>query len=121
MTTETLPRGQQERLPGRRDIDIFEFRVGNGPVTRLRVGKKPDGTPGEIFISQSKTGTFARGMTDSFARLLSLSLQCGVPLERVCDLFAGTKFEPSGFVEGDDIEADSLVDYIVTLLKREYL
>ena len=110
-------------MPGRAASSIHKIRIGEGAPTYLMSSALPDGRLGEVFINQAKLGTYARGMTDAFARLLSISLQHGVPLDRLCDAFIETKFEPAGFVEGDSeiTTCDSTVDYIFKRLRKDYL
>ena len=58
-----------------------------------------------------------------YAISTSVGLQYGVPLEEYVDGFVGTRFEPSGPVEGhDDIRwATSILDYVFCDLAVHYL
>ena len=53
--------------------------------------------PGELFITMAKEGSTVSGLMDSFACAVSLALQHGVPLKLMCEKFAHTRFEPSGW------------------------
>jgi ribonucleoside-diphosphate reductase alpha chain len=60
---------------------------------------------------------------NNFAIAISLGLQYGVPLEEYVDAFIFTRFEPAGFVQGNDAikNATSIVDYIFRELAISYL
>ncbi len=58
---------------------------------------------------------------DSFATVL-LALQHGVPLRVLCEKFAHTRFEPSGWTGNEQIGyAKSLMDYIFRWLNLRFL
>jgi ribonucleoside-diphosphate reductase alpha chain len=59
---------------------------------------------------------------DSFSCAISLSLQHGVPLKMLCEKFAHTRFEPSGWTNNPDIGfAKSIMDYIFRWLQLRFL
>ncbi|MDE1176100.1 MAG: hypothetical protein PW789_05775 [Edaphobacter sp.] len=59
---------------------------------------------------------------DSFATAVSLALQHGVPLRVLCDKFAHTRFEPSGWTGNEQIGyAKSIMDYIFRWLQIRFL
>ena len=60
---------------------------------------------------------------NNFAIAVSLGLQYGVPLDEFVNAFIGTKFEPSGKVQGNDriLSASSILDYIFRELAISYL
>src|SRR5512142_2694037 len=58
----------------------------------LTVGLYEDGLPGEIFIRMAKQGSTISGLMDSFAMVVSLALQHGVPLDLLCAKFSHTRF-----------------------------
>jgi ribonucleoside-diphosphate reductase alpha chain len=59
---------------------------------------------------------------DAFATSISLALQHGVPLKVLCEKFAHTRFEPSGWTGNDQIGyAKSLMDYIFRWLHLRFL
>jgi hypothetical protein len=61
----------------------------------------------------SKEGSTISGLMESFATLLSVSLQHGVPLQVVCEKLAHTRFEPSGWTGNEKMGyAKSIMDYI---------
>ena len=59
---------------------------------------------------------------NNFAIAVSLGLQYGVPLDEFINAFVGTKFEPSGKVQGNDriLTASSILDYIFRELAISY-
>jgi ribonucleoside-diphosphate reductase alpha chain len=88
----------------------------------LTVGLYKDGMPGEMFITMAKEGSAVSGLMDSFACAVSLALQHGVPLKLMCEKFAHTRFEPSGWSHNQDIGyAKSIMDYIFRWLQLRFL
>jgi hypothetical protein len=57
-----------------------------------------DPSPGESFVRVKGNDCTAEivGLYDVLARLASLALQHGAPLEKVGDMLTGVKFEPAG-------------------------
>src|SRR5437667_138524 len=81
-----------------------------------------DGCPGEIFITMAKEGSTVSGLMDSFALAVSIALQHGVPLKLLCEKFAHTRFEPSGWTNNTEIGfAKSIMDYIFRWLQLRFL
>ena len=86
------------------------------------MGLYPTGQPGEIFIKMAKEGSTVSGLMDAFATSISLALQHGVPLKVLCEKFAHTRFEPSGWTGNEQIGyAKSLMDYIFRWLNLRFL
>ena len=90
------PRAVRHKLQEERASITHKFKVGDheGYIT---VGLYPDGEPGELFITMAKEGSTVSGLVDSFALAVSIALQHGVPLKLLCEKFAHTRFEPSGW------------------------
>ncbi|MEO6817468.1 MAG: vitamin B12-dependent ribonucleotide reductase, partial [Edaphobacter sp.] len=85
-------------------------------------GLYPNGQPGEIFIRMAKEGSTVSGLMDSFATAISLALQHGVPLKVLCEKFAHTRFEPSGWTGNAEIGyAKSIMDYIFRWIQIRFL
>ena len=82
-----------------------------------------DGTVGEIFLTDiGKEGSTLRGMMNSFATAISISLQYGVPLETLVSKFAYMRFEPEGITTNPEIPfAKSMPDYIMRWLASRFL
>ena len=115
------PRAVRHRLPDERASITHKFDVG-GHEGYIIVGLYPDGEPGEIFITMAKEGSTVSGLMDSFACAVSIALQHGVPLRLLCEKFAHTRFEPSGWSKMPDIGyAKSIMDYIFRWLQLRFL
>jgi ribonucleoside-diphosphate reductase alpha chain len=113
---------ERERLPDRRKGYTQKAVVG-GHKVYLRTGEYQDGRIGEIFIDMHKEGAAFRSLMNNFAIAISLGLQYGVPLEEYVEAFTFTRFEPAGFVQGNDAikNATSILDYIFRELAISYL
>jgi hypothetical protein len=63
-----------------------------------------DPQPAEIFIRIKGADCSSEliGLYDVIARLMSIALQHGAPLEKLGDLLSGAQFEPCGPVYGHD-------------------
>jgi ribonucleoside-diphosphate reductase alpha chain len=115
------PRAVRHRLPEERASITHKFNVG-GHEGYLTVGLYPDGEPGELFIKMAKEGSTVSGLMDSFALAVSIAIQHGVPLKLLCEKFAHTRFEPSGWTNNPDIGfAKSIMDYIFRWLQVRFL
>jgi ribonucleoside-diphosphate reductase alpha chain len=115
------PPAMRHRLPDERFSVTHKFSVG-GHEGYLTVGLYKGGMPGEIFITMAKEGSTVSGLMDSFACATSLALQHGVPLKLMCEKFAHTRFEPSGWSGNQDIGyAKSIMDYIFRWLELRFL
>jgi ribonucleoside-diphosphate reductase alpha chain len=115
------PRAVRHRLPGERASVTHKFSIA-GHEGYITVGLYPTGQPGEIFIKMAKEGSTVSGLMDSFATSISIALQHGVPLKVLCEKFAHTRFEPSGWTGNPQIGyAKSLMDYIFRWLHLRFL
>jgi ribonucleoside-diphosphate reductase alpha chain len=115
------PRAVRHRLPEERASITHKFSIA-GHEGYITVGLYPTGQPGEIFIKMAKEGSTVSGLMDAFATSISLALQHGVPLKVVCEKFAHTRFEPSGWTGNEQIGyAKSLMDYIFRWLHLRFL
>ncbi len=115
------PRAVRHRLQDERASITHKFGIA-GHEGYITVGLYPNGQPGEIFIKMAKEGSTVSGMMDSFATAISIALQHGVPLRLLCEKFAHTRFEPSGWTGNEQIGyAKSLMDYIFRWLNLRFL
>ena len=115
------PKAVRHRLEDERMSITHKFNVG-GHEGYITVGLYRDGSPGELFITMAKEGSTVSGLMDSFACAVSLALQHGVPLKLLCEKFAHTRFEPSGWTNNPDIGfAKSIMDYIFRWLQARFL
>jgi len=120
-TIKEYGRPYRRRLPDERESITHKFSVG-GHEGYITVGKYEDGSPGEIFITQAKEGSFVSGLMDVFATAISMALQYGVPLKVLINKFTHTRFEPSGFTGNKDVPyAKSVMDYIFRWLAIKFL
>jgi ribonucleoside-diphosphate reductase alpha chain len=112
----------REKLPNRRRGYTQKAIVG-GHKIYLKTGEYDDGRLGEIFLDMHKEGAAFRSVMNNFAIAVSLGLQYGVPLEEYVEAFTFTRFEPNGFVQGNDTikNATSILDYVFRELAISYL
>jgi ribonucleoside-diphosphate reductase alpha chain len=110
------------KMPDRRKGYIQKASIGEHKIY-LHTGEYDDGRIGEIFIDTNKEGELVKALMNNFAIAISLGLQYGVPLDEFVDAFIGTKFEPSGKVDGNDriLSATSILDYVFRELAISYL
>ncbi len=110
----------RRKLPIERQAMTHKFSVG-GHDGYITVGLYEDGSPGEIFLVMAKQGSVISGLLDGFATSVSMALQYGVPLQVLCDKFAHSRFEPSGYTGFADIPfAKSITDYIFRWLDLRF-
>jgi ribonucleoside-diphosphate reductase alpha chain len=114
-------RAVRRRLPDERPSRTQRFNIA-GHKGYVTVGLFPDGGVGEIFITMAKEGSTVSGLVNSFAQVVSIALQYGVPLTVLCDKFTGIRFEPSGFTGNQEIPiATSIMDYIFRWLRLRFI
>ena len=111
---------EREKLPNRRKGYTQKAIVG-GHKVYLRTGEYDDGRIGEIFIDMHKEGAAFRSLMNNFAIAISLGLQYGVPLEEYVDAFTFTRFEPAGFVQGNDFDQERDLDPRLCLPRARHL
>jgi ribonucleoside-diphosphate reductase alpha chain len=92
----------RRELPNRREHTTQKVRIGDQRTLYITVHDDP--RPAEIFLRVKGPDCSSEliGLYDVIARLMSLALQYGAPLEQVGDLLAGAKFAPCGQVSGHD-------------------
>ena len=113
---------QRKRMPRERQSITHKFSIG-GHEGYITAGMYEDGTVGEIFLTDiGKEGSTLRGMMNSFATSISISLQYGVPLETLVQKFAYMRFDPEGITQNPEIPfAKSMPDYIMRWLASRFL
>jgi ribonucleoside-diphosphate reductase alpha chain len=91
---------QRLALSNRRNHVTQKVKIAGQRTLYLSV--HDDEQPAEIFLrlKGSDCSSELIGLYDVIARLMSLALQYGAPLEKVGDLLKGVKFEPCGPVSG---------------------
>jgi ribonucleoside-diphosphate reductase alpha chain len=113
---------KRRRMPRERESITHKFSIG-GHEGYITAGKYEDGSVGEIFLTDiGKEGSTLRGMMNSFATAISISLQYGVPLETLVRKFSYMRFEPEGMTSNPEIPfAKSMPDYIMRWLASRFL
>jgi len=109
-------------LPSRRHHITQKVRIADQRTLYLSV--HDDLRPAEIFLRVKGADCSSEliGLYDVIARLMSLALQYGAPLEKVGALLAGAQFAPCGPVSGHAHlkQCSSLPDLIGRHLLVEY-
>ena len=113
---------KRRRMPRERQSITHKFSIG-GHEGYITAGMYEDRTVGEIFLTDiGKEGSTLRGMMNSFATAISISLQYGVPLETLVRKFSYMRFEPEGMTSNPEIPfAKSMPDYIMRWLASRFL
>jgi ribonucleoside-diphosphate reductase alpha chain len=113
---------KRKRMPRERQSLTHKFSIG-GHEGYITAGMYEDGSVGEIFLTDiGKEGSTLRGMMNSFATAISISLQYGVPLETLVQKFSYMRFEPEGMTNNPEIPfAKSMPDYIMRWLASRFL
>jgi ribonucleoside-diphosphate reductase alpha chain len=120
ITSLGRPQPMREYLPDERKSITHKFRVGDqeGYIT---VGLYDDGRPGEIFVKINKEGSTVSGLGDAVAKLASIALQYGVPLNELAPKMRNTRFEPYGPTGNPQVPwATSVIDYIFHWLQVRF-
>lgn len=111
----------RRRLPKERTSITRKVSLG-GHKLFLTVGLYEDGKPGELFITMSQQGSFAAGMADSFAKMVSIGLQYGVPVETIISQMKHMRYQPMGFTGDNDItNVSSISDFIAQWFEKKFL
>lgn len=109
---------KQKKLPKTRKSATHEFVI-DGIKVFLTVGMYADGSPGEIFITVAKEGSTLGGLFNTISIVVSMALQYGVSIDKLCAKLSYMAFPPQGFV-AEFGYANSIVDYIFRYLAKEY-
>jgi ribonucleoside-diphosphate reductase alpha chain len=113
---------ERQTLQSRRNHTTQKLRIGGQRTLYLSV--HDDDQPAEVFLRVKGAGCDSEtiALYDVVARLLSLALQYGAPLEKAAEMLHQTKFEPAGPVRGHDRikHCSSLPDLIGRYLLLEY-
>ncbi|MBU2266443.1 MAG: hypothetical protein KJ977_05320 [Candidatus Omnitrophica bacterium] len=131
MTTHTSPPSppRRHRLPDDRPSITHKFTIAGADETGrplehegyLTVGLYEDGSPGEVFVRFAKLGGREGALLDAWCTMVSIGLQCGMPITVAIEKFRGWKFEPAGLTRNTDIRmVSSPLDYIVRWLDLRF-
>ena len=119
------PKGLRFSLDDERPGMTRKMKIGfgeEGIKGYITSGTYSDGTLGEVFVTAEKQGSFVSGLMDSFAKVFSIALQSGVPLDRLTKKFMFTRFEPAGVTNNPAIPmATSPLDYLARWLELHYV
>ena len=109
-------------MPERRRSFTLKYKVG-GHSLYLTCGLYPDGRLGEIFLDFHKFGTAARDWMVETARTFSTSLQFGIPLRSLVEIYKNSPGDPRGRVSGHPTitSCSSVMDLIARVLEAEFL
>lgn len=114
-------RPSRKKMPKERTSITRKVTIA-GHKMYLTVGLYDDKKPGELFIVMNKQGSFAAGMADSFAKMVSIGLQYGVPIETIVSQLRHMRFQPMGYTGDNDItNASSITDFIAQWFKKLFL
>jgi len=111
----------RRKLPKTRSGFTHKFEI-SGFEGYLTGNVYEDGSVGEIFIRAQNQGSFPQGLLDAFATAISMSLQYGVPLEKLINKFKEASFDPSGWTDNEEIRfCKSVVSYIFKWLEIQFV
>jgi len=111
----------RRRLPKEHMSITRKVTIGGHKIF-FTVGLYKDGKPGEIFITMNQQGSFAAGMADSFAKMASIGLQYGVPINTIVRQLRHMRFQPMGFTGDSDISnVSSISDFIAIWFEKKFL
>lgn len=89
-------------LPNRRESVTQKIRVGGKRTVYLSTDITSGGSNLELFVRVRGTDVSPETLAlyDCLARVISLALQHGCPMEVVSKMLIGSKFPPAGIVTG---------------------
>jgi len=118
----SLPVSKRIKLPARRNATIQKAYIGEGKVF-VHYGLYENGELGELWIDLPKETPSIKAWAELLAISVSIGLQYGVDPKEYVEAFLGSKFEPSGFVEGHrEIKyASSILDFVAKDIKESFL
>ncbi len=112
------------KRPNKLNSETFKIETGNG--TMYVTVTDDEGKPVEVFVFLGKSGQQLNTFTEALGRLLSLSLQNKVPLEKLCKTLAGINSDMSVWHRFEESDARptqilSIPDGIAKLLSKYYV
>jgi len=110
------------KLPDERTGGTHAFTVGDREGYLIYSVYPGTNQLGEIFVVIDKEGSELSGAYDSWARMVSVALQYGIPFKDIARKFLFSRFEPQGMTRNPAIPiASSIVDYIMRYLGEKFL
>ena len=108
----------RKKLPDERASKVHKFKVG-GQEGYLTVGFYADESPGEIFLRVSKMGSTVQGFCNSFAIMVSIALQYGVPPAVIASRLRNENFPPHDNMRAMPDGAPSIVAFVARQLEKD--
>lgn len=108
-----------------RPSNIRNSRIHNGNINGIKVyvtlSFYEDGNIAEVFINAGKTGNTVGGLLDDISRIISKSLQIGLPASTIAKMLRNSSYEPNGFVHGHDYikKVTSISDFVSKVIEIE--
>lgn len=111
----------RELLPPRRASWTQKVRIENSTFY-LSFGEYPDGRLGEVWIEAHRENTFTRGVLGALARVVSIALQHGVPVDDVVEALRPLNYPPNGEVKGSStvVGCKSVTNWIAQEISAAY-
>lgn len=91
----------------------------SGHTFYLILGEHDDGSLAEVFVTCSRTGSAISGWVNAWAKMFSLALQHGTPLDVLVSASTGETFDPGGYHDGRP--TSSPVDCFARIIEARYL
>lgn len=112
----------RRRPPRHRESKTTMVHIGDAHLKLyLTVGLYEDGTPCEVFLKTSKTGSTIQGALDMTAIMISHALQFGMPISKVASALIEMRFDPMGMTDDPDVPTcSSIGDYVAKKLAHDY-
>lgn len=115
-----IPLQRGERLEPPTTASAIKYRVElSGHTFYLVCGEHEDGSLAEVFVTCSRTGSAIAGWVNAWAKLFSLSLQHGTPLDVLVSASLGESFDPAGYYDSRPVL--SPVDCFARIIEARYL
>lgn len=110
----------RRKLTNRRATTTQKVVIGDAKAY-VSTSKFEDGALAEIFVTLHREGSAFRGLMSTFAIIVSIALQHGVPARVLADAMRGVDFEPNGMVNGDErfSTCTSIIDYLAQVIEAE--
>ncbi|MFW5794552.1 MAG: hypothetical protein ACOCV1_03605, partial [Bacillota bacterium] len=116
---------QRKRAANRAPAERLNFKI-NGENIWINIVRYPDNGISEIWLEVGKEDPTVNGLADTIGRIISIAVQYGVPVEAIAETMSGLQFNPSGFMNKNDLgirHAKSLSDLtakVLLQLNEEY-
>lgn len=124
---QELSRGllRRKKAPDRAPSERFNFKIGTENI-KYHIVRYPDNGISELFIELGKQGGTVTGLVDTIARIISIAIQYGVPINAICETMLDQRYDPAGFIGPNSLDIKSghsiadLTAKVMTALSDEY-